>query len=54
MNDKLKFTYLKELVTTTGKIIRMKSLITMHGVQSGECIENDKRYPATEVCYVID
>jgi len=50
----LTFTYLKEFVTISGKIIKMKSLISMHGVQSVECMENDQRYPATTVNEVIN
>jgi len=54
MKNQLTFTYLKEFVTNTGKIIKLKALITINGVQSVECIENDKRYPATELDYIID
>jgi len=54
MNNPLIFSYLKEFVTPAGKLITMKALITMHGVQSVDCIENDQRYPAIGLQEVIN
>jgi len=40
------FTHQKQYVTPEAKVITMKALITMHGIQSVDCYENETRYPA--------
>jgi len=44
MGHILIFIHQKEFINPDGKMITMKALITMHGVQSMECYENDQRY----------
>ncbi len=44
----MKFQYLKPYKTAKGDIIRMKSLITMHGVQYVED-EDNHRHPAADL-----
>ena len=38
------FTHQKQYVTPEAKVITMKALITMHGVQLVNCYENETRY----------
>jgi len=42
----MEFNHKKEFVTPAGKLITMKSLVTMHGVQYVDSYETDTRYPA--------
>jgi len=51
---KLSFIHQKEFSTPGGKIVRMKALVTIHGIQFVECYENDHRYPATEIQEIIN
>ena len=43
------FEHLKPLKHKSGTIIRMKSLVTIHGNQYVDCNDSGKRYPATEL-----
>ena len=48
MNAPIKFQYLKPFAAADGKIIRMKSLFTIHGVQLVEA-EDSHRYKLEEL-----
>ena len=48
MNAPIKFQYLKPFINQKGKIIRMKSLFTIHGVQLVEA-EDSHRYKLEEL-----
>ncbi len=39
----MEFIHLKEYVTQSGKIITMKALVTIHGIEYIECYENNKQ-----------
>jgi len=54
MKHPLTFIHLKEFVTHEGKLISMKSLITVHGTQFVECYESTNRYPAEVLQEVIN
>ena len=45
----MEFKHKKEYFTTSGKIITMKKLVTIHDQQFVECYENDKRYKVDEL-----
>ena len=51
---KIKFEYLKEFRTSTGRIIRMKSLITQRDEQWIECIEDNGTYAVSELVEIIN
>ena len=48
MNAPINFEYLKPFAAADGKIIRMKSLFTIHGVQLVES-EDNRRYKLEEL-----
>ena len=45
----MKFEHLKPLMHTSGTIIRMKALVTIHGLEYVDCHDSGKRYPAKEL-----
>lgn len=47
MKQPIKFIYGQEFATGSGGVITMKSLITIHGVQYVEAMEDNSRYLAT-------
>jgi len=49
MKQPIKFEYLKEFVTSSGKIIKMKSLITQRGVQTIESNEDNGTYAVSDL-----
>jgi len=51
---KIKFNYLQEFRTESGRIIKMKSLITMQGVQSIECMEDNGVYALSDLVAIIN
>ena len=50
----MEFKHKKEYVTPECKLITMKALVTMHGVQYVDSYENETRYPAESLQEVIN